>query len=286
MSRLVDMKRLLLTYEDDDFMFLSTKKFIRIYDEIGIDNEVKRYSKKNNLVRINGKSYFMKWSSCWNNLECYTEHIASTFIRECGYSAQETMMGIYGNSPVVLCKDFTEEHGVLKTFGQICLNKELWIYEYELEHLISCFKDIENCNVDACVTKLWEMCLFDILIKNIDRHCANGGFCCKNGENILSPLFDNAQSLFHDIEDDKNFMINTPRGMLTPDLQYFWFEDRHKNKCPSDVLDKFKEIDVISAMDRSTVGIKEDWRSFYRSVVYYRHKCLIKGEEFVWEGMK
>ena len=51
-------------------------------------------------------------------------------------------------------------------------------------------------------------------------------------------------------------------------------------------VDEKKEIDVISAMDRSTVGIKEDWRSFYRSVVYYRHKCLIKGEEFVWKGMK
>ena len=84
----------------------------------------------NNSLRINDESYFMKRGKRYS-LNCYTEHIASTFIRECGYSAQQTMMGIYENAPVVLCKDFTNEYGFLETFNKTSpfyLNPENWIY--------------------------------------------------------------------------------------------------------------------------------------------------------------
>ena len=185
----------------------------------------------NNSLRINDESYFMKRGKRYS-LNCYTEHIASTFIRECGYSAQQ------------------------------------------------------NCNIDECVTKIWEMCLFDVLLDIRDRHCGNVGFCNKNGERTFSPLFDNADSLFPYINEEHNFFMNSPERMITHDFAYCWFASKQKNECPSDLLGKFQEIDVVSAMDRSTVGFKEIWRSFYRSIVYYRHKCLIKGDEFVWEGMK
>ena len=82
------------------------------------------------------------------------------------------------------------------------------------------------------------------------------------------------------------FFMDSPERIITHDFAYCWFAYKHKNDCPSDLLGKFQEIDVVSAMDRSTVGFKEIWRSFYRSIVYYRQKCLLKGDEFVWEGMK
>jgi hypothetical protein len=201
------------------------------------------------------------------------------------------MLGAFGGITHVLCKDFTDEYGVLETFDKTSkwsLDKASWIYEYDLDYLIRYFKQIENCNVDDCVIRLWEMSLFDVLLVNVDRHCANGGFCFKDGVRTLSPLFDNAESLFHyhleHIED--NFMVDSPEGMLTGSaLACCWF-DRNKKEIPRNVLSRFIEIDVVSAMDRSTVGFREQWRSFFRSVVYYRLKCLIKGDKFVWEGMK
>jgi len=249
-------------------------------------NEIEK--RHNNNLCINGETYFMKHGKKYP-LDCYTEHIASTFIRECGYSAQQTMMGIYENLPVVLCKDFTNEYGLVETFDKTSpfrLNIENWIYEYDIDYLIDYFKKLKNCNVEDCVMKLWEMCLFDILLDIGDRHCGNVGFCHKNSIRTFSPLFDNAESLFPYIDIEDNFIKHSPERIITHDFAYCWFASKHKNECPSDLFNKFQEIDVVSAMDRSTVGFKEIWRSFYRSIVYYRQKCLIKGDEFVWEGMK
>ena len=131
------------------------------------------------------------------------------------------------------------------------------------------------------------MNLFDILLHNDDRHSGNGGFCYKNGERVFSPLFDNEKSLYSFIfkysENNSDIM---PKCMISGGLAHCWFEYRHKKECPNDVLAKFQELDVVSAMDRSTIGFKENWRSFFRSIVYYRHKCLIKGDKFVCEGLK
>ena len=104
-------------------------------------------------LTINDELYFMKASF----MECYTEHISSSFIRECGYSAQQTMMGIYKTYPVVICKDFTDEYGSFEKFGWCSSN---CIYEFNLEDLTWHFNIKKNCDVDDCVTKFWEMCLF------------------------------------------------------------------------------------------------------------------------------
>ena len=193
-------------------------------------NEIEK--RHNNNLCINGETYFMKHGKKYP-LDCYTEHIASTFIRECGYSAQQTMMGIYENAPVVLCKDFTNEYGFLETFNKTSpfhLNPENWIYDYDLDYLIYYFKRIENCNIDECVTKIWEMCLFDVLLDIRDRHCGNVGFCNKNGERTFSPLFDNADSLFPYINEEHNFFMNSPERMITHDFAYCWFACKHKNR--------------------------------------------------------
>ena len=246
-----------------------------------------RLYKCNKGLQINDELYFIKWSF-WNSLECYTEHIASTFIRECGYSAQQTMMVIYQNTPAVLCKDFTNEFGLLKIFE---FNSDYWIYEYSLEELRNYFERLKNCDVEDCVTKFWEMCLFDYLLDNRDRHCGNVGFCIKNDEHIFSPLFDNARTLDFDIFEyhkyNRNLKMMEPQRMIYGcGLIHSWFEYRHKKERPSEVINKFQELDVVAAMDRSTIGFKEEWRSYFRTLIYYRHKCLIKNDEFVWEGMK
>ena len=275
-------------FQDDIYtssLLLSDNSLIKIEDDM-FNNKQYKYNKG---IRIKDESYFMKQSGRYS-LDCYTEHIASTFIRECGYSAQQTMMGMYRNSPVVICKDFTDEYGILETFNNTSpyrLDGASLIYEYDIDYLIRYFKDIKNCNVDDCVIKLWEMCLFDVLLHTDDRHCGNGGLCYKNGVRVFSPLFDNAESLYSFIfEYSENNRDITPDCMISHCFAYSWFEYRHKKECPKDVLAKFQEIDVVSAIDRSTIGFKDSWRSFFRSIVYYRHKCLIKGDEFVCEGMK
>ena len=245
-----------------------------------------RLYKKNRGLQINDESYIMK-CSYWDALDSYTEHISSSFIRECGYSAQHTFMGIYNASIAVLCKDFTNEYGLLKPFE---FNSEYWIYEYYLSELIEYFEMKKNCDVDDCVKKFWEMCLFDILLDNRDRHSGNVGFCIKNEEHVFSPLYDNAQTLDHDIFKNKyfnNFKTANPELIISEcGLTRSWYEYKHKNEQPRDIISKFQELDVVSAMDRSTAGFKDEWRSYFRTIIYYRHKCLIRGDKFVWEGMK
>jgi len=271
--------------EADTRSVLSPDASLIVIEDDMFNNRLYNYNKG---LQINGELYFMK-SSFRVSLECYTEHISSTFIRECGYSAQQTMMGIYQDYPAVICKDFTGEYGLFEKIG---FSSDYCIYEYSLEDLISYFEREKKCDVDDCVTRLWEMCLFDFLLENEDRHCGNVGFCTKDDKCTFSPLFDNARTLDFDFfkyrkYDRNENTVDRPERIITEGgLAHSWLEYKHKKERPSEIFSKFQELDVVSAMDRSTVGFKEEWRSYFRTIIYYRHKCLIKKDKFVWEGMK
>lgn len=66
---------------------------------------------------------------------------------------------------------------------------------YNIEQVLEIAKDNE------ILSFFFDMCLFDFIIANQDRHCENWGIIRKNGDTIPSPLYDNGSSLGNNLSD-------------------------------------------------------------------------------------
>ena len=247
-------------------------------------------------ITVNDVDYLVKLRK--NNwLNCYSEHIGSRFIRACGGFAQKTILSLYKDKVVVICEDFTNIYGNLKTFSNLSsssFDTDPRRYDYYFEDIIHELKKLYRLDMDSELINFWMMYLFDIILGNPDRHGGNWGVYLKNDKYKFSPIFDNGATLFPRITKftvdsdwmrERIYTFPNPKIMFKELSRSGYYEVIKNGICPKCVIDTFKSFDVILSIDKATNGFTEEARKFYRTVVFYRYSCLIKGEDFVWKGM-
>ena len=125
--------------------------------------------------------------------EPYSEVIASIIAKKLNINAITYTLEKRDDKPVSICKLFTS-----KQYGLLTMNKYLR-YKFNGALTIS-FADAKKAILEALQTlePLYDMCFFDWLIKNDDRHLNNWGFLINNKTQQIesfTPIWDNGMSL-------------------------------------------------------------------------------------------
>lgn len=125
--------------------------------------------------------------------EPYSEVIASLIAKKLNINAIPYTLEKRDGKPVSICKLFTS-----KQYGLLTMNKYLR-YKFNGAITVS-FADAKKAILEALPTlePIYDMCFFDWLIKNDDRHLNNWGFLVDNETRQIesfAPIWDNGMSL-------------------------------------------------------------------------------------------
>lgn len=177
-------------------------------------------------ILINGEYWIAKYPKSTRGmrgvLNSYTtsplsEYIGSHVYEILGIDTHKTELGIRKGKLIVACKDFCVKEGELReirtlkniyneqleneldkslssTDSSIIPIEQLLIH-FEYNPVIKDLKDIKE--------RFWDMFIVDVLINNNDRNNGNWGALYRNGEFILSPVYDNGSSFSNKLPDSK-----------------------------------------------------------------------------------
>jgi hypothetical protein len=247
-------------------------------------------------ITLNNKNYIVKLRhEHWNNV--LSEHVSSRFINECGIPAHNTFLGVYKNDLCVMCEDFSDSHGELHEFGNISssFDTDKNEHDYFFSDVLYMIQKVKNVDFPACKEGFMFMFLMDAILGNPDRHMGNWGLCKKAGMYKFAPIYDNGASLFPraDIENISEEWMRE-RCMTFPNSKIMFGKIRkrsdYREVVQSGIIDNnaveyVSALDVLKNIDNATQGLSVGLRRFYRTVVWYRFRTIIKGERFIWKGM-
>lgn len=250
-------------------------------------------------ITIDGVDFIVKKQrSFWNNVIC--EYVASNVILILGGDAHRTYLGRCDKDSVVLCRDFTSNKERLKSFRSVeslSLDTELDKHDYYYNDVIYLFNKLHQCNVKDCITKFNAMYVYDALLGNPDRHRGNWGVLKSNEGYRFAPIFDNGAALFPRAVDATLTEDWMRERIYTFPNSKIMFNDKRERSSYYNVL-KDNEIfcDIVSAITDDkiynafafieTAPISDYLKTLYKTVIWYRYKCLLKREDFVWKGIK
>jgi hypothetical protein len=246
-------------------------------------------------ITVGNTDYIVKQrTKDWNNV--LSEYVASRFINNCGVRVHNTVLAVYKGELCVVCEDFTNEFGMLKEFGgivsELCSDKTG--HQYFFNDVLHLLNKLRGADVESCLKGFMIMYLMDAILGNSDRHIGNWGLCNKNGVYKFSPIYDNGASLFprsNINELDKDWMHE--RCTVFPNSKVM-FKVRKRSNYKSviqsgvinaELVEFARELPVVELMDKATEGLDFLLRKFYRTTVYYRHMCVVRGEPFKWIGI-
>lgn len=155
-------------------------------------------------IAVDGVDYIVKMQKRGVS-DVFSEHIASRFIQCMGVSVQETWLGYYNNSIVVIIKDFINKGEQLKSYSSTKQSSEITDivtkeYTYkDVLHMINSHTKMSDKNKKLAVSQFWDMYLCDAILGNRDRHGGNWGYITRPTGYIPAPVYDNGGSLFPDL---------------------------------------------------------------------------------------
>lgn len=146
--------------------------------------------------------------------EIYAEILAANLAKNIyRLRVPETFLGIKDDNFGVLSKNFvnTEENErfdeIVDYFGADFDAHTLEGYTVE--------KAYEIASEHNILLEFYEMCFFDSIIGNQDRHCENWGILYNSAnQGTMAPLYDNGSSLLNGITDEKINKMSTDGNML------------------------------------------------------------------------
>ncbi len=247
-------------------------------------------------VTLNGVNYLLKrQKSNWNNV--LSEYVASNVIKQLGGFVHDTVLALEGSELVVLCKDFTDEFGDLKSvdaLSESSIDTERSQHKYYFEDIIYELSKVVQCDLENVQRLFLEMYTFDTILGNPDRHMANWGLIKTGNTYKFAPIFDNGASLFpradmHMISEDwmreriytfpnSKIMFNGKRERSS------YFEIWQSNILSKDIKEWARSLDIQKAVDWifNNRQLTEQEKAFYATIIVHRFKAIIRQEEFVW----
>lgn len=134
-----------------------------------------------------------------------SEYIASLLARDLQLDCQQVLLGTYHGNRCCALKYFLNSGELLHAYREIndsSLNsgfaRSTSDTRYDLPTIINTIKEYKNLDIPTSYRlKFFQnMCFFDTIIGNFDRHWGNWGFIGSSKNYRLAPLFDNGSSLF------------------------------------------------------------------------------------------
>ena len=140
--------------------------------------------------------------------QIYAEHLCCSIIASMGYDVQETMLGTYGSTIAVACKDFTQETYTLKNFIQIKNSVSACKYSsksVDLDDILFALSHQTYIDPNALETYFWDQFILDAFFGNEDRYNENWGILqhIDTNEYQLAPIYDCASSMDFDLEESE-----------------------------------------------------------------------------------
>ena len=277
---------------------------MNVYDIVPIFDDYRNNKQYNGTepkfgIRLDGTDYIVKEQrDNWNNV--YSEYIASNCILILGGISHETFLGNYKNKDVVLCKDFNISTQCLKSFNNVdsmSLDTLPDRHDYYYDDVLYLFSKLKGCNVEDCALRFNQMYIFDALFGNPDRHKGNWGVLKTQSGYAFAPIFDNGACLFPralNVSISEDWM--RARVYTFPNSKVM-FDNVRERSSYYEILNNERIFDDIVASityDKilllftfiETTNISDYLKTLYKTVIYYRYKCVLKREPFVWEGTK
>ena len=168
-------------------------------------------------VEYDGKPYILKFSdkhakrtdmstSYVNNI--ISEYICSHISASTGLPTHETVLGMYGDRPVVGCLDFrmpNEQNLEFNELVRACCEPEDIKRVIRLDQIYKTLEDTECLSEDvktASIERYWDTFVVDALVGNFDRHTGNWGYILKDNQLSLAPIYDFGSSLLPQLSDE------------------------------------------------------------------------------------
>lgn len=263
-------------------------------------------------ITINNENYIVKFrknseTGLLNNH--ISEHIGSNIFNLLGEQAQITIIGLYNDREVVVCKDFNLEGEIFTPFndvGESSLERDRELYQYSYEDIIRMLEENKkNTHIAQTIDKFWNMFIIDAFIGNFDRHGANWGFIKKDNEYRLAPIFDNGSSLFPrrnndellkeifiDEEKLKEITYKYPTSQIKLNNRkssyYEVINSLQFEECNNALKRIYSRIDMskIKQFIESLVMISNLQKQFYIKILDYRFKNIIESSYLKLVGVK
>lgn len=249
-------------------------------------------------ITIDSVDYIVKLPKKNNSLTILSEYISSEFITSLDINCQETFLGTYIESLVIVIKDFCNKNEHLRTYEEMVQSildiKFLYdIRTYEgVMKLIDVYPKILTKNKQLCKEEFWKMIICDAILGNGGRHRNNWGFLETSEGYVPAPIYDNEFCLNFNKKLDKPSILLAPNSYIRKDINtrinYFnLFEDTSWNKILEDTYLKLTEdltpkmvFNKIKNIVEPLEFLNNDLKTFYISLIYLRYSCIIKRIKF------
>lgn len=177
---------------------------MELIDVTGWENDIfsdySGYTRKIGKISPNGDKYMIKFEKKHSfksvPLNIFNQHINSEILRMCGFSTQETFLGICNDFLVLCCKNFVPKDSKLITFD-IFLRQMYNSYELtEIFDLAQFERVLQENKIlfpyrDEVVKSFWNMIVLDIFLMNLERTTADFGCIISKDSVVPAPLYDN-----------------------------------------------------------------------------------------------
>ena len=286
-------------YEDTFINYLKNGRTLSLSDN-NITEGAYSGSRRKVPLLIDGNRYIGKYS-IRSESNVMSEIIASNFAKSCGFSVHSVLRASLNGELVAACKDFAVDKKLLE-YSDISsyvsdANAKTDYYVSDVLNIINKFRETQS---NVLPFDFASMCVLDAIVGNGDRHLGNWGFLRDSDKHSyrLSPIYDLDASLFpranpsainEDWVKERTLIFPNSKIMVRPNRERGKFYDLLRDKCfPKSALDTYSSLDVVKHMSETCAkfNVTEEWARLYCTIVYYRHRCLVKGDTFLWEGFK
>lgn len=201
-------------------------------------------------IIIEGFRYIMKFQKnsevgpVYNHV---SEYMGSHVFAILGIPVQETFLGTYNGSNVVVLKNFCGQDEQLVHFndvGESTLEQDKELYQYSYDAIQQMLMDNSKLtNINETIERFWDMFIVDALNGNFDRHGGNWGFLKKRNHYRLSPVYDNGLSMYPRLNTDEKLreVLESPKEIEKRIYQYPTSQIKMNGK-------KSSYYDVISSL--------------------------------------
>lgn len=262
-------------------------------------------------VNYGGKFYILKFSNrhakqtdmstCYTN-NTVSEYICSHISASMGLPTHETVLGIYGDRPVVGCLDFRKPNEQNLEFSELvraCFESGEIKRVICLDQIYRTLEDTEGLSEDikkASIERYWDTFVVDALVGNFDRHTGNWGYILKDNQLSLAPIYDFGSSLLPQLSDEgiaeieKNELKMYERCLVFPSAALFIISEKNgkvgyydmmasnfDQECTSSVKRMVPRINMkaIEKIIDETPLITDVRKDFYKKYINLRKQLIV-----------
>lgn len=158
----------------------------------------------------NNKLFMIKLDND-GEFKCLSEYLAYRIAELLRLDCQHVSLGFRDNKLACGIHLFNNGSGTIHHYYDIndssvsSLDLDVRDLPYTLDFILDTLSNYKSINIpnDELIDNFIDMCLFDCLIGNYDRHWGNWGFIGFSKNYEVCPLFDNGSSLYPKLSDDE-----------------------------------------------------------------------------------